>query len=40
VTTPTGHTHTSTAPPLPGTPQRRLTRLDIAFTDLILTLAA
>jgi hypothetical protein len=37
VTTPTGHTHTSTAPPLPGTPTRRLTRMDIAFTDLVLS---
>jgi hypothetical protein len=37
VNTPTGHTHTSTAPPLPGTSARRRPRADIHFTDLVLS---
>lgn len=43
VTTPTGHTHASTAPPLPGTPSApkpERPRVDLVFTDLTLTLAA
>ena len=39
ITTPTGHTHTSTAPPLPGTPRRapgRSLRVDLYFDTRVL----
>ena len=35
-TTPTGHRYRSQAPPLPGAPQRGLSRAELYLTDLIL----
>lgn len=38
VTTPTGHTYTSTAPPLPGAPDwQPRSRLEVFLSDLVLT---
>ncbi|WP_372729036.1 DUF222 domain-containing protein [Nocardioides sp.] len=36
ITTPTGHTYDSTAPPLPGTSHRTTTRLELYFARLVL----
>ena len=41
ITTPTGHTYRSHAPPLPGTPQRisKRTTLDVQFPRLLIDVA-